>query len=117
MKRFDERLALVEQHVKENAVCIMIIGLGSVGTYLLDYIVSRNDSAIRIVVVGRDYEKMEMKANIVRISALIREQNKSEIEIAAGVDLNDKKAIADCIAKYQPDFIVNSSRAYPGLKW
>ena len=117
MKKFEERLVKLEEHVNNNEIRIMIIGLGSVGTYLLDYIVSRNDPAIKVIVVGRDYEKLEMKTNIVRISALIREQNKSQIEIAAGVDLNDINVIADCIAKYQPDFIVNSSRAYPGLKY
>lgn len=117
MRSFEERLKKVEEHVREDEICIMIIGLGSVGTYLLDYIVSRNDPALRVIVVGRNYEKMEMKVNIVRISALIREQNRSRIEIAAGIDLNDISAIADCIARYQPDFIVNSSRAYPGLKY
>ena len=37
----------------------MIIGLGSVGTYLLDFLVSKNDSAIKLVVVGRNQEKMQ----------------------------------------------------------
>ena len=34
-----------------------------------------------------------------------------------GVDLNDTDAISAAIDKHKPDFIVNSSRAYPGLKY
>jgi hypothetical protein len=117
MKTLNDRLALVEKHIKEQQITIMIVGLGSVGTYLLDYLVSRNDEAIRVVVVGRTYEKMETNVNIVRVAALIRGLNKTVIEIQDGVDLNDVSAIAEAIKKHQPDFIVNSSRAYPGLKY
>lgn len=117
MKILKERLFTVEKHIKDEKICIMILGLGSVGTYLLDYIVSKNDPSIKVVVVGRNQEKMQTKVNIVRISALIREQCKSDIEIVSGVDFNDIEAIAQVIKKYQPDFIVNSSRAYPGLKY
>ena len=55
--------------------------------------------------------------NIVRVVSLIREVNKSQIEIEAGVELNDIESIEKAISKYDPDFIVNSSRAYPGLKY
>ncbi|MBQ7201281.1 MAG: hypothetical protein IJS24_07890, partial [Eubacterium sp.] len=95
----------------------MLIGLGSVGTYLLDFLVSDADEAMRIVVVGRTREKLEEKVNIVRIAALIREKMRSQIEIADGVDLTDIDAIRRVIERYKPDFIVNSSRAYPGLKY
>ena len=39
MKTLDERLKIVEEHVNNNDITIMIIGLGSVGTYLLDFLV------------------------------------------------------------------------------
>ena len=117
MKTLKERLAIVEKHIKENNITIMIIGLGSVGTYLLDFLVSKNDPAIRLVVVGRNREKMESDVNIVRVSALIRELDKSEILIEGGVDLNDIGSIQGALEKYHPDFVVNSSRAYPGLKY
>ena len=35
MKTLDERLSVVEKHVKDDDITIMIIGLGCVGTYLL----------------------------------------------------------------------------------
>lgn len=95
----------------------MIIGLGSVGTYLLNYLISKNDPAIHIVVAGRNIEKMQKQVNIVRISSLIRRENKSHINVEAEVDLNNIESIVKVIRKWSPDFVVNSSRAYPGLKY
>lgn len=117
MKSLKERLSVVQSHVKVGSYTVMIIGLGSVGTYLLDFLVSDADEAMRIVVVGRSRARMEEKVNIVRISALIREKNRSTIEIRDGVDLTDIRAIHRVIEEVRPDFIVNSSRAYPGLKY
>ena len=117
MKTLQERLSIVEEQVKQDNIKVMIIGLGSVGAYLLDYLVSKNDPAINIVVVGRNADKMQTKVNITRVAGLIRGVNKSHIEVEGGVDLNDIDAIKTAIEKYQPDFIVNSSRAYPGLKY
>ena len=59
MKSLDERLKIVENNVKNDDITIMIIGLGSVGTYLLDFLVSKNDPSIKLVVVGRNAEKMQ----------------------------------------------------------
>ena len=67
MRELQERLQIVEKHVKEEHITVMIIGLGSVGTYLLDYLVSKSDASIHIVVVGRNFEKMEESVNIVRV--------------------------------------------------
>ena len=117
MKALDERLKIVEEHVNDNDITIMIIGLGSVGTYLLDFLVSKNDPSIKLVVAGRNFEKMQSDVNIVRVASLIREVNKSKIEIEGNVDLDDIASIERAIDKYKPDFIVNSSRAYSGLKY
>ncbi|WP_298500629.1 saccharopine dehydrogenase NADP-binding domain-containing protein [uncultured Methanobrevibacter sp.] len=117
MKTLDERLKIVEKHVKDDEITIMIIGLGSVGTYLLDYLVSMNDPAVKIVVVGRNADKMQSDVNIVRVAGLIREVNKSQIIVEGGVDLEDIDSIEKAIAKHSPDFIVNSSRAYAGIKY
>lgn len=117
MKSLDQRLKVVEEHVKDGKIKIMIIGLGSVGSYLLDYLVSRNDPAVNIVVVGRNAEKMQEKVNIICVAGLLRGLNKSHIQVEGGVDLNDIKRIQAVIEKHEPDFIVNASRAYPGLKY
>ncbi|QTE72685.1 saccharopine dehydrogenase NADP-binding domain-containing protein [Clostridiales bacterium FE2011] len=117
MKALQTRLAMVERNIKNQAITVMIIGLGSVGTYLLDYLVGSNDEAIRVVVVGRNRDKMEQNVNIVRVAALIRGRNKTRVDIQDGVDLEDIASIQAAIEKQKPDFIVNSSRAYPGLKY
>lgn len=117
MRNLEERLQIIREHVTSNEITVMILGLGSVGTYLLDFLVSRNDEAMKIVVVGRSTEKMENNVNIVRVSALIRHVNRSQIVMESGVDFDNIEQIADCIKKYQPDFIVNSSRVYSGLKY
>lgn len=117
MKTLQERFKSVEKHVNENKIKVMILGLGSVGTYLLDYLISSDDPAIHVIVVGRDEAKMQMKVNITRVAGLIRGVNKSRIDVEAGVDLNDIDAIQRVMEKHRPDFIVNSSRAYPGLKY
>ncbi len=117
MKTLQERFKSVEKHVNENKIKVMILGLGSVGTYLFDYLISSNDPAIHVIVAGRDEAKMQMKVNITRVAGLIRGVNKSRIDVEAGVDLNDIDAIQRVMEKYRPDFIVNSSRAYPGLKY
>ena len=101
----------------DDRIKVMIVGLGSVGSYLLDYLMSSGREDIDIVVVGRNYEKMEKDVNIVRISSLIRGQNRTGVSIVSDVDLNDIDAIADCIKDNRPDIIVNSSRVYPGLKY
>ena len=107
------------QNIREKSgkIRIMIIGLGSVGNYLLDYLMSSGLEDIDIVVAGRNHEKMEKDVNIVKISSLIRGQNRTDVLIDSDVDLNDIGSIAKCIRKCSPDIIVNSSRAYPGLKY
>lgn len=117
MKTLEQRLQVVEEHVNNHSIKVMIIGLGSVGAYLLDYLISKNDPAFSIVVVGRDETKIQTKINIIRIAGLIREVNKSHIDVEGGVDLNDIHGIQKAIEKHRPNFIVNSSRAYPGLKY
>lgn len=117
MRTLQERLNIIEKHVKNNDIKIMILGLGSVGGYSLDYIISRNDPAISVIVVGRNADKLQTKVNIVRVAGLIRGVNKSQIEVEGSVDFDDIDAISAVIEKYRPDFIINSSRAYPGLKY
>ena len=100
MKKLEERLQTIRKHVEKNEITVMILGLGSVGTYLLDFLVSRNDETMKIVVVGRNKEKMENNVNIVRVSALIRHVNRSQIVMESGVDFDNVEQIADCIKKY-----------------
>lgn len=117
MKTTSEKLNILKNELKHRKARIMIIGLGSVGNYLLDYLMSTADEGIEIAVVGRNAAKMESDVNIVRVASLIRRQNKSRITIMGDTDLNDISSIERAISEYRPDIIVNSSRAYPGLKY
>ena len=113
----EKKLKLVKSHAENGKVRIMIIGLGSVGNYLLDYLLSTADEGIEIVVAGRNAEKMQCDVNIARVASLIRRQNRTNVIVEGGVDLENVDSVAQCLKKYQPDFIVNTSRVYAGLKY
>lgn len=118
MKTINEKLQLLKNKLDANEpVKIMIIGLGSVGCYLLDYLVSLADPQLELIVVGRNKDKMQMDVNIIRTAATIRHQLQSKITVYGNCDLNDVESIANCLKIYSPDFIVNSSRVYSGLKY
>lgn len=117
MKSLTERMRNIKRHIDDNDITIMILGLGSVGNYLLDYLASTEDESFNLVVVGRNYEKMVSDVNIVKISSLIRKKCKSNFTIEAGIDFNNIVSLENCIRKYNPDFIVNTSRVYSGLKY
>lgn len=118
MKSLNEKLNLLKMKIDNNEkITIAIFGLGSVGCYLLDYLVSLADPQLRLVVVGRNAEKMTQDVNIIRTAATIRRQLRSEIVIEGGCDFKDVNSIENVLRKVQPDFIVNSSRLYAGLKY
>lgn len=62
-------------------------------------------------------DKMEQDVNIIRTAAAIRGCLRSKIEIEGRCDLEDLSSICTVLKKYEPDFIVNSSRVYAGLKY
>lgn len=118
MKTLNEKLNLLKKKLDGGErVTIAIFGLGSVGCYLLDYLVSLADPQLRIVVVGRNAEKMQQDVNIIRTAATIRRQMRSEIVVEGDCDFKDVASIEAALRKIQPDFIVNSSRLYAGLKY
>ena len=118
MKTLNEKLNLIQNKLKGGQkITVAIFGLGSVGCYLLDYLVSLADPQLRIVVVGRNAQKMQQDVNIIRTAATIRRQLRSEIIIEGDCDFKDVASIEAVLRKIQPDFIVNSSRLYAGLKY
>lgn len=117
MKTTQEKLNGLRQAKGKRKFKIMIMGLGSVGCYLLDYLLSSGDEDIEISVVGRNYEKMLSDVNIVRVASAIRAQNRTTVKIIGGVDFNDISALEKCLVDEMPDIVVNSSRAYSGLKY
>lgn len=102
--------------VSGSTVKILILGLGSVGGYLLDYLMSWPEKDIELHVGVRSFEKATQYINIVRVANLIRHQRIKPIVIH-NVDLNDIDNIVGVLGKVAPDFIINSSRVYSGLKY
>ena len=51
MKTINEKLNILRHELKNRKARIMIIGLGSVGNYLMDYLMSSKDENIEIAVV------------------------------------------------------------------
>ncbi len=108
MKSLNEKLALLQSKIEAGVpVTVMIIGLGSVGLYLLDYLVRLGDPNLHLVVVGRNRNKMVQDVNIVRTAAAIRGCLRSRIDIEGNCDLEQVESISCVIKKYSPDFIVN----------
>lgn len=118
MKTLNEKLNLLKIKIDGGEkITIAIFGLGSVGCYLLDYLVSLADPQLKLVVVGRNAEKMQQDVNIIKTAATIRRQMRSEIVVESGCDFKDVASIEAALKKTQPDFIVNSSRLFAGLKY
>lgn len=119
MITLNDKLQLLQNKLlnTDDKIRIMIIGLGSVGLYLLDYLVSTADSRMEIIVVGRNHDKMLSDVNIVRTAATIRRQMRASIHIEGNCNLEDVENIASVLERWNPDFIVNSSRVYSGLKY
>lgn len=119
MITLNDKLQLLQNKLlnTNDKIRIMIIGLGSVGLYLLDYLVSTADSRMEIIVVGRNHDKMLSDVNIVRTAATIRRQMRASIHIEGNCNLEDVENIASVLERWNPDFIVNSSRVYSGLKY
>lgn len=115
MNPAEKRLAYCSGHGEH--IKVMIIGLGSVGTYLLDYLCSSGGPSLEIVVAGRNEEKMRSDVNIVRVASMIRGQNRTKITIDGSCDLERTQTVAECISRHRPDMIVNSSRVRSGLKY
>ncbi len=72
MKTLNEKLNGLQKELGERKARVMILGLGSVGNYLLDYLMSSGDEGLEICVAGRNREKMVSDVNIVRVASLIR---------------------------------------------
>lgn len=118
MKSLNQKLNIIRRKLDGGEkITIAILGLGSVGCYLLDYLVSLADPQLRLVVVGRNAQKMQQDVNIIRTAATIRRQLRSEIIVEGDCDFKDPKSIEAVLRKTRPDFIVNSSRLYAGLKY
>lgn len=117
METNDKLKALASKINQGRPTKILILGLGSVGNYLLSYLLSTNDNSIEVVVAGRNAKKMQSDVNIAQVAALIRRENQTKVSVLGGVDIEDISSIENCLKSVHPDIIVNTSRVFAGLKY
>lgn len=116
MDKLNEKLgALADRLSKGHRLRIGILGLGSVGNFLLNYLQDWNEEA-DIYIGCRNKEKAEQDVNISRVAAIIRGGDSKAIFIRQ-VDLSEPQSIRQFLQEVQPDFLVNASRVYRGLKY
>jgi hypothetical protein len=93
---------------------ILIVGLGSVGGYVLEFL-ARNLSTGKIIVGSRDEEWGIKKTNITKIGAALMGFYPDISSIK--MDLNDIEGTAETLREVQPDIILNSTRKVKGIKF
>lgn len=117
MNNLNNKLQFLKDKVNDGKnIKIAILGLGSVGNYLLNYLNFWNYQNIEIVIGTRNVEKAFKDVNISKVAAIIRGNKTKNIYIRE-VNLDDVQSISNFIQDIGPDFIVNSSRVYSGLKY
>ena len=95
-----DKLRFLQQKLDHDGVVkIMIVGLGSVGGYLLDYLVNLQDPKMEIIVAGRDASKLVQDVNIVKTAAVIRGVLRSKITVDGKCDLDHIDLIAETISR------------------
>jgi len=117
MKNTNKKLSLLADKINAgDKVKVAILGLGSVGNFLLTYLLENVDKNMEIVVVGRDEERLKKDLNIAKVASSIRGKLVSDVSTYR-VNFNNIEEITKFFKDEKPDFIVNSSRAYSGIKY
>lgn len=117
MQNTNKKILKISKKIKNNEkIKIAIFGLGSVGNYLLTYLLELADKNIEILVLGRNKTQLIQDVNIATVAAEIRGNLFSKV-IVKDVDFNDINSLKEVFEEDEPDFIVNSSRAYSGIKY
>lgn len=117
MEILNRKLNLLKEKIDNNKTLkVAIIGLGSVGNYLLNYLNKWEEEDIEIYIGCRNVEKAQKDVNISKVASLIRDNKTKNIYIEQ-LDLDNVESIKNFFEKINPDFVVNSSRVYSGLKY
>lgn len=117
MEKINDKLRkLLTKIDNKQSIKVAIFGLGSVGNYLLNFLLDYSDKDMQIIVVGRDDKKLEQDLNIATVGASIRGTLKSKTYFKK-LDFNNIDELTNFFQEEKPDFVVNSSRAYSGIKY
>lgn len=93
---------------------ILIFGMGSVATYLLDYLASSNFAEVTIAT--RNEDKAIGIVNCVKMAALIRTGSLLEVKVVK-TDLENPKEVDTTLEFAKPDIVVNASRFLSHIKY
>lgn len=117
MDILNNKLNLLKEKINNGkSIKVAIIGLGSVGNYLLNYLNKWEENNIEIYIGGRNVDKATKDVNISKVASLIRDNKTKNIHIKQ-LDLENIESIKNFLIEIKPDFVVNSSRVYSGLKY
>lgn len=116
METNDKLVKLAHTIRSGKTVKIAIIGLGSVGNFLLDYLLSWDGPNLEIHVCGRNAQRISADINIARVGNGIR-SNRFKPVYFHQIDLENIDSIETFLREVEPDFLVNTSRVYSGLKY
>lgn len=117
MDTLNRKLDLLKEKINAHKpLKIAIVGLGSVGNYLLNYLQQWRYENIEIYVGSRNVEKAMKDVNIARLSSIIRDNTTKQLQVLQ-LDLEQIDSIQRFLEYVKPDFVVNSSRVYSGLKY
>ncbi len=117
MEILNRKLALIKEKIKSNkTIKIAIVGLGSVGNYLLNYLNKWEYENIEIYIGTRNIKKAQKDINISKVASIIRDNKTKNIRVKE-LNLDNPDTIKEFIKDIEPDFIVNTSRVYSGLKY
>ncbi len=117
MENLNRKLIALSNKIESGEkLKVAILGLGSVGNYLLDYLNSWEYENVELYIGARNSAKALSDINISCVAATIRKGRTKSIHMRT-VDLDDVDSIAAFFREIEPDFVVNSSRVYSGLKY
>lgn len=116
METNDKLVKLAHDIRSGRTMKIAIMGLGSVGNFLLDYLLSWDVPNIEIHVCGRNAERISADINIARVGNGIR-SNRFKPVYFHQIDLEHIDSIETFLREVEPNFLVNTSRVYSGLKY
>lgn len=100
----------------KSPVRIMIIGFGSAAKYLLEFLTAFS-SHVEVIIATRDVENAEGYINCIRMSHSMVLNPEILHVTAIPCDVNDVIGTSELIHKWNPEFIVNTTRFKPGIKY
>lgn len=96
---------------------VLILGSGSVATYLASYLQQDNTNSVRKIIVASKSDSAEKLANTINLTGILRVGYAARRVNYANIDVCDMDSLANLINEEDINIVVNATRAMPGLKY